>query len=171
MRMIPVMVLLPVLAACATLSEKECRSVDWYELGERDGFAGYQRVRIEEHADACSKAGILPNRDAYFAGREQGVYRYCDPRNGFELGRSGTTYGHVCSGERETRFLQQYRRGKQLYDLEQEIRREQREIDKLEQQLQKAGGESERTTLRRQIADRDRQQSLLRRQLHVLESM
>ena len=170
MRLLGVLLLLA-LTGCATLSENECRSADWYELGEHDGFAGYPRARIEEHAEACGKIGIHPNRDAYFSGREQGVYRYCEPRHGYEVGRAGESYRNVCSGERETRFLRQYRAGRQLYDLEQQIRRGESEIGKLEQQLEKASSDTERARLRGQIAERDREQSLLRRQLRTLESM
>ncbi len=166
-----VWMLLGVLPGCATLSENECRSADWYEIGERDGSAGHSRSRVEEHAEACRKLGIIPDRSAYYSGREQGLYRYCTPENGYELGRTGRSYGHVCVGERESRFLVQYRRGKQLYDLEQEIRHEHREIERLEQQLQKAAGDGERSTLRRQIAERDRQLILLRRRLGLLDSM
>jgi hypothetical protein len=43
-----------VLAGCAGLSENECRSTDWAQLGERDGISG-NRPRIEVYDYQCGR--------------------------------------------------------------------------------------------------------------------
>ena len=53
----------------ATLSEDECRSADWNQIGRRDGLRGSPAARLEEHIGACSKLGIRPDAAQYTAGR------------------------------------------------------------------------------------------------------
>ena len=67
------MLLLPFLAGCAAfaLSEAECRSANWYQRGERDGFGGHptQIVRLTQQ---CAKHGVVVAEADYLKGWEAG---------------------------------------------------------------------------------------------------
>ena len=47
-------VALAALTSCATLNEEECRTVDWYTLGQQDGAAGRTEGHLNEHRRACA---------------------------------------------------------------------------------------------------------------------
>ena len=112
MRPFAASVLIPVLlslSACATLDEKECRSVNWRELGLRDGRMGYPASRLAEHQEACGEFGIRPDPGAYARGRLDGLETYCQPRNAVQEGLAGVTglarlrsWGLVCAGPSTT---------------------------------------------------------------------
>jgi hypothetical protein len=56
------------LAGCSSMSEKQCRSVDWAERGERDAYDGQARERIASYQDACSEFGVQADTTAYNTG-------------------------------------------------------------------------------------------------------
>ena len=71
-------------SGCATLSESQCVASDWQTVGYADGLKGAQSSQLLKHQNACVKHGVIPERDAYLAGWEEGVRQYCLPENGFE---------------------------------------------------------------------------------------
>ncbi|MGH8456040.1 MAG: DUF2799 domain-containing protein [Stenotrophobium sp.] len=99
------------LGGCATLSEGECHSEDWRELGRSDGAHGFAASRLGEHVEACGKYGVTPDADAYRAGRLEGLQQYCQPQNAVSVGRSGGTYRQVCPADSDAMFVQFYNRG------------------------------------------------------------
>lgn len=56
-----------VLAGCAGLSENECRSTDWAQLGERDGISG-NRPRIEVYDYQCGRYHLHAAENDYMDG-------------------------------------------------------------------------------------------------------
>lgn len=63
-------------AGCVHLSESDCRSTDWYQLGYRDGIYGIQR-QDEVYAFECSKvAGPAPDRGRYVQGWQDGLWEF-----------------------------------------------------------------------------------------------
>ena len=55
-------------AGCATaISENECRTSDWYSVGERDALLG-QRPQIERYAEQCGRYAVKPAENEYLAG-------------------------------------------------------------------------------------------------------
>ena len=50
------------------MSDPECRSTNWYELGERDALVYGLRPRIDQYAYQCSKFGVQPDEKQYLAG-------------------------------------------------------------------------------------------------------
>jgi hypothetical protein len=56
-----------VLCGCAATAESDCRTSDWYALGERDATFG-QRPLIERYADQCARYGVRPAESDYLAG-------------------------------------------------------------------------------------------------------
>ncbi len=103
------------LMSCATLNKDECHSADWKLIGFVDGSKGYPASRIGRHRSACAEYGINPSLDLYSKGRAEGLQQYCVPDKGFYLGRTGSSYNGVCSGNNEVDFIAAFKAGRQLY--------------------------------------------------------
>jgi hypothetical protein len=56
------------LAGCAQMSERECRTTDWYERGGVDALIYGMRPRIDQYAYQCEKFGVQPDETRYLAG-------------------------------------------------------------------------------------------------------
>ncbi len=117
------------LAACSTMSEEDCANADWTALGERDGRYGEASSKYDQRREQCAKYGLAGSADDYDRGRDRGLRSYCTPEAGFDAGRNGRAYNNVCPPETEAVFLAEYRIGKQLYDLNAEVRRAQEAYD------------------------------------------
>lgn len=142
------------LSGCATLSEGQCRTADWYQIGRQDGNNGLERARLHQHHKACAEYGIRPLADRYYAGRDAGLQRYCTPRRGFEHGLEGRPYRGVCPLKLEPAFLAAYREGKEIHDVESAIDDIEHDIDRYRRRLEQDDlGRDERRTLRRQLHD------------------
>ena len=64
----PVLPLLALLiAGCAAMTESECRSADWAQLGERDGVSN-NRPRIDQYAYQCDQYGVRAAQKDYMDG-------------------------------------------------------------------------------------------------------
>lgn len=109
------------LSGCATMNEDQCLVGDWGGRGWQDGAEGRQQSRLEEHAKACAKYGVAPNRNAYLSAREDGLRTYCTWENGFRQGRQGNSYGGVCTLAEEASFVPAYQDGRQIYAAEQAV--------------------------------------------------
>ena len=90
---------------CATLSESECVTGDWFGIGRADGAQGRSYNRLGEHIEACQAHGITPDHALYEDGRQQGLISFCTPESGFRRGRLGSSYGGVCPAHLEADFL------------------------------------------------------------------
>lgn len=112
-----------VLQSCASMSKNECLTADWYAIGYESGIRGQREAQISEHRKACAEHGVTPNLARYLEGREAGLQKFCDPRNGYRLGRAGKGYAGVCPPRLEGDFLQAYGTGRELYDMQQNINR------------------------------------------------
>jgi hypothetical protein len=77
------------LSACAAVSEQECRSTNWYELGERDALLYGLRPRVDQLAYQCGKYGAPINEQDYLAGWQVGNWE-----------RSIRVSGSECCGTR-----------------------------------------------------------------------
>lgn len=119
------------LGSCATMSAEECMAGDWGDRGFADGAAGYAQSRLGDHAEACSKHGIVPDDGAYRTGWAQGVLRYCTLPNGFAQGRSGAAYYGVCPRDLEQDFLPAYQDGQLVYAAEQAVSTARSSVDSL----------------------------------------
>ena len=55
------------LAGCAPMTENQCRTTDWAQLGERDGITG-NRPRIEVYAYECGRYNLRAAEKDYLDG-------------------------------------------------------------------------------------------------------
>lgn len=158
------------LAGCATLDETECRSVDWFQLGARDGADGSARSRLEEHRKACSEFGLATDDAAWVQGYEAGLLDYCTADNGYRIGRRGGYYGRVCPAREERDFLDAYELGRETYEVEREIAEVDRRAESLQQRLVSDKLDADvRRELRRQLSEVYSRGHWLRRSLDRLE--
>ncbi len=166
---------LPALAAillaggCATLSEGECLTADWYDIGFEDANRGHDPGRLSAHRDACGKHGVAPEREAYAAGHRDGLRTFCTPRRGYEFARDGNYYGQTCPAELERAFLDGYQLGSDVNRSEQELNSLASEIEELEEDLADEPDEEKRKRLRRKIEELDDRRAYLRRHIDRLE--
>ncbi|MGB5537430.1 MAG: DUF2799 domain-containing protein [Thiogranum sp.] len=116
-------------SGCASgLSRDECNTADWRTIGYEDGVQGRSETRIGGHRKACAKHGVGLNLETYRSGWDEGVRRYCQAGNGYNQGRRGKSYSGVCPAQMEADFLQAYRAGRELYDLEAGVQRTARKL-------------------------------------------
>jgi hypothetical protein len=158
------------LQACATLDESQCRSVDWYELGHRDGASGYSSSRLDSHGEACGEFGLAVDRERWRAGYEGGLLDYCVVDNGYRVGRQGGHYARVCPAELEPEFLAAFELGSETAQVESELNTLLARIDSLESRLGNSKLDDEtRSHIRRELRELDRQARSLRRSRDRLE--
>ena len=67
-------------AGCMHMSESECRSTDWYQIGYRDGDTYGLRPQVDQYAYQCRAFGVPPAAEnTYMAGWVDG-FRECNRR-------------------------------------------------------------------------------------------
>lgn len=132
-----VFLILPLLflAACASLSEDECRAGNWFGIGKEDGSNGRLLSFIDTHAEACAEYGIAPDRRAWARGRAEGLTFYCTSDRAFNEGRRGRTLAPVCGGFDLARLERANEKGLQLHWVEDEIREVESEIRGINTQI------------------------------------
>ncbi len=108
------------LQGCATLSENECETADWWLIGQEDGSEGLPLAHLEEHQESCAEHGVTPGREAYAKGHRSGLAVYCTRFTGYKVGRSGRPYHGICDGELAEAFEPGLRRGRMVHTLETE---------------------------------------------------
>lgn len=104
------------------MNEQACLVTDWQSVGFEDGAAGRSVTSIGSYRQACTRHGVAPDLAQYRAGHAEGVEVFCRAGNGFEAGRRGYQYQGVCPSSLEPSFLEAYSEGRQLYELESELR-------------------------------------------------
>ena len=136
-RLIVIAALALAVQGCASMSKNECVTADWYAIGYESGIRGEREAQIAEHRKACAEHGVTPDLARFMAGRDAGLERFCEPRNGYRLGRAGTGYAGVCPQQLESGFMQAYGAGREIYDVQQNINRLGRRIDARQAELKR----------------------------------
>jgi hypothetical protein len=130
-----VLALAGLIGGCETLSEDQCRTGDWNQIGYQDGSAGRARDVIAQHDKACAKVGIRPNANAWYAGYERGIPAYCTPQNGLEQGMRDASYQGVCPPHLEPAFMARYSAGREVYKARRVVEQIDRDVSSLEREL------------------------------------
>jgi hypothetical protein len=65
------LLLAALLPGCAAMTEVECRSADWKDIGQREGITG-NIPRIEVYAHQCGKFNVKPDQHAYMEAWTEG---------------------------------------------------------------------------------------------------
>jgi hypothetical protein len=156
------------LVGCASMTKEQCLeagSTSWENIGWVDGRDGWDpEQRLAMHREACQEVRILPDRNTYMRGWHNGVFEYCTPDRGYEVGLGGSSgNSRVCPGDSGYLFDENVELGLQIYNLRSEIARLESEISSYEQRLtdKKLDYETKRD-LHAMIRNRDTEQSHLR---------
>jgi len=164
-----------ILNACSTLSEKECHSSDWHQLGIQDGRSGLPERRLDDYAKSCKEYGVRPDTSQYLEGRTIGLKQYCTPSNAFRTGLNGEAYQGVCPSDIDMVFHINNTAALSVYKARQRIKDLDSRLDHLEHELsEKDKSEKDRLRIRKEIRDLDRDRDRLKADLrfeeHELES-
>lgn len=62
------------LSGCATFTEQECRTANWYYLGEQDALAHGLPPQINQIAFQCQRLGVQVPEQQYMAGWNAGAH-------------------------------------------------------------------------------------------------
>lgn len=157
------------LTGCETMSKGECLSADWFQVGYQAGREGGERSHIEDIVKSCAKTNVIPDREAYFSGRSEGLREYCTPQHGFELGKNGTRFNNVCPPETVNRFEYFYQQGYQIFDARQQVKRLESKRHNLERQLEKASTDKGKKDIRDDLAELDKRLRYARDALRLVE--
>lgn len=132
-----------VLAGCnsASVSESQCLAGDWETIGFRDGSSGQSSTRLLEHQDACVQHGVVPQRERYLVGWNEGVRRFCQPSNGFAIGERGSGHANVCPDDLAGAFGAAWRDGRLLHDARADLAASRRAVQRAEARLEQIGEE------------------------------
>lgn len=158
------------LTGCSTLSENECRTADWYQLGVRDGEQGEPASLLNEHRDSCSRYGVQPVERNYYAGRETGLRQYCRLGNAFRTGLNGKEYKGVCPLNVDSDFRRYNSSALEVHNLKKKIEEIDRQLSSKEHELgKKDTPEKDQARLREEIKKLDRKRDNLRSDLRAQE--
>lgn len=152
-----------VLAACATIPEDQCASVDWQRLGYDDGRAGHADTRLAEHRDACKGVGVAPDPARWLAGRAEGLRQYCQLPNALSEGRAGRPYQGVCPGPLDAQFRDLHGAAYAVHEAGRRVRDVESTLSSRERELRKDNlSDRDRNRIRSDIRELDRRRDGLR---------
>ncbi|MCK5480043.1 MAG: DUF2799 domain-containing protein [Gammaproteobacteria bacterium] len=134
-RVVPVLSLLLLMQGCASLNKEECMVADWRLIGYQDGVAGKSPAAVGEYRKDCAKHAVVPDLDAYQAGRNEGLLEYCKVDNGYRLGTSGRGLSTVCPSHLEAAFRVAWNQGRELYQARAAVKQTHSQINKQQQAL------------------------------------
>lgn len=153
------------LGGCTSLTPSECATANWHGLGRDDGAHG-RRERIADHYEACSKAHIAVDANAYRRGRSEGLQQYCRLDNAINQGLAGQSYDGVCPGPRDLAFRQYRDAGYAVHTAQDRLAQLKYEQDRLEKELRDPKATDDRKRdLRTQLGALDRKLETARDEL------
>ncbi len=122
------------LIGCASMSEDECLSADWYTIGFEDGSRGYAPNHIGNHRKSCAKHGVTPSFESYSKGHARGLTHYCVPNTAFNLGSEGRIFPQICLSLSTPEMEEAFELGRDAYAVQQEISQLAKTREDLEQE-------------------------------------
>ncbi|MGJ8680026.1 DUF2799 domain-containing protein [Paraglaciecola sp.] len=116
-----------VLSSCGStqLEVSECKSTNWEQKGLKDGASGVDVLEFNNYVAACETENVVPDKEAYYSGFQDGLVTYCTYDNGVELGKRSGKYYMACKDYKD--FGTGYAKGVDIFIEE----RERREVEKL----------------------------------------
>ena len=121
---------------CATMDKDECLVADWRLIGFQDGVQGKSAAAVGAYRKDCADYRVVPDLNAYQAGRREGLQQYCVPPNGFRLGEAGRAFNAVCPAATERGFRAAYNTGRALYLARSRVNSTQSQIQQKQQAIQ-----------------------------------
>lgn len=126
---------------CASMDKDECLVADWRLIGFQDGVRGKSAAAVGTYRKDCADYHVVPDLDAYQAGRREGLRQYCVPANGYRLGNAGRAYNAVCPAPVERAFRAAYNTGRDIYLARSRVNNTQSKIQQQQQAIQSLEGD------------------------------
>ncbi|PNK60384.1 DUF2799 domain-containing protein [Psychrobacter sp. FDAARGOS_221] len=123
-----IIVSVPLLTSCATLSKEECLTGNWESIGYADGAAGRSSDHLNRHNKACAKVGVATNYQMWEKGRQQGLKQYCTATNAYQLGKRGSQLNAVCPASVTPKLDRINADGRRYYSINQQIVNEKKKL-------------------------------------------
>ena len=156
--------------SCASMSKEECQMGNWSDYGHRDATKGESADRFMTHSEACMKHGITGNKEQYMTGFTAGLKDFCTPDNAYQYGLNGGNYKNTCPPGMHTKFMTNYKKGKEIFDINSSISTLEREIDGLSNSMVDPGlSSSQRTKAAFDLREKERRKSELEKRLLVIQ--
>ncbi|WP_370246365.1 DUF2799 domain-containing protein [Ruegeria sp. AU67] len=70
--------------------------IDWFQAGMSDGRLGIEPSYFSVYEQLCARRSKTPDREAYFAAYREGVRSYCNPKNIYQIARTGAVAIGAC---------------------------------------------------------------------------
>lgn len=107
--------LVAVLVGCAGFDDTNAliKEGKWVPIGERDGVRGLPSRPLSDLNQLAQQAGVdAVDIAGYERGYNEGIDRYCDIANAYNIGLSGMQYFGVCAYKLDgLRFKMEWQRG------------------------------------------------------------
>lgn len=123
------------LSGCTTLTVSECQDADWYNVGAIDGSMGAPSDQFSQYVNACGSFYLTPDKEKYKAGYGVGLKAYCTYKNGDALGQKDKLFREVCPAESRGDIARGYRAGKNIFDLDQQIKDQEQQVKKITEKI------------------------------------
>ena len=137
MRLILILSTLTVLlSGCAAMSVEQCKTANWFSVGERDGSDGHES-RLDKYYSSCQKANIVPNQKLYEQGYQKGLGYYCRPEIIFSEALEGRGDIRVCPIEKRESLRSYYQVAYEYYQADSEFNRSQNDMNRYLKELER----------------------------------
>ncbi|MCY4296336.1 MAG: DUF2799 domain-containing protein [Gammaproteobacteria bacterium] len=109
------LLLVALLQSCASMSREECLNANWTVVGEIDGQRGRGLEVLDDYRRDCADYGVVPDVQAYVAGRDNGLLLYCTADNGYREGRNGRALEADCPPALAADFRRNFELGSNVH--------------------------------------------------------
>jgi len=167
---LPLLLAVLLVPGCATMSEGECRSANWFAVGLEDGARGTELDRLGAHRSTCAEYGVVPDAARYAEGRREGLRTFCNFERGRDHGRAGRAFVGDCPADLQARFAAGYNTGRELRALDARLGDVNGEIQRTKRAIAEPGNSPRaRSQLAARLEDLSREAGDLERRLFELE--
>lgn len=158
-----------VLSGCASMSVEQCKTANWYQIGEKEGASG-SGSSLDRHYKACQKAQIVPNQSQYEQGFAKGLSYYCTPRTVFDYALQGRGNYEYCPIQQRASLRPYYQTANQYYQAKKVFQETEDKWTSARQKLLESGlKEKDRTYYKKLMQDGYDRLPQLRRDLDFAE--
>lgn len=116
------------LSGCAAMSVEQCKTANWFNVGEKDG-AGGRESRLDKYYSSCQKTNIVPNQKLYEQGYQKGLGYYCRPETIFNEALEGRGDFRICPLDKRESLRIYYQVANGYYQANAEFDRSQNDIN------------------------------------------
>ncbi len=165
--------LVSLMSGCATLSETECISGNWEQIGYQDGKSGRDKDYILNHESACLEYNVELDRLAYEQGRQDGLERYCTSSNGYNRGFRGSHPNLSCHSHQFPQYYDGLYQGfvVRFDDIQHELSEAHKEHDILSEVYRRVEDDEEKQRIDNELDDLDQDISSLQRELQKVDDL